>query len=73
MKRNELTVYVNNMDESYRHNIKWNMPGIKMTYFILFCLHEVRETDKSIVTEVRIGVISGDILTWRDGRDSELH
>lgn len=67
MKRNELAVYVNNMDESYRHNIKWNMPGIKMTYFILLCLHEVHETDKSIVTKVRIGIISGEILTGRDG------
>ena len=72
MKRNELTVYVNNMDESYRHNIKWNIPGIKMTCFILFCLHEVCEIDKSIVKKVRIGVISGEILTGRDGRDSEL-
>lgn len=44
-----------------------------MTYFILFCLHEVHETDKSIVTEIRIRVISGEILTGRDGRDSELH
>lgn len=44
-----------------------------MTCFILFCLHEVCETDKSIVKEVRIGVISGEILTGRDERDSELH
>lgn len=26
------------------------MPGIKMHSFILFCLHEVHETDKSIVS-----------------------
>lgn len=38
MKRNELTVYVNNMDESYGHNMKWNMQGVKR-YILYYSIY----------------------------------